>query len=170
MAINEHDIVGVSNFQVLLGHVELGPLSQRPELFKVAAVHNESVNVTDDRQTAVVTAGVNIRLDWSNWVNEVLGSSITNASYTFYRTQLDELGSATEPSEVLKKSKRIIVKANEDFFVEISSVLAVANESDRANFELEARVPETSTDESRICYESNITVFSIERPNAISKT
>ena len=56
----------ILHFQVLIGDVDLGPLSKRPELFKVAAVRNEVVNTTDDQQTAVVTVGVNIRLDWSS--------------------------------------------------------------------------------------------------------
>ena len=72
----------------------MGPLSERPELFKVAAVQNEVVNVTDDQQTAVVTVGVNIHLDWSSWVTEVFGAESTlNATYTYYRTQLNESGS-----------------------------------------------------------------------------
>ena len=67
-------MAGESNFQVLVGDVDLGPLSERPELFKVAAVQNEVVNVTesDGLQTAVVTVGVNIRLDWSSWITEGL--------------------------------------------------------------------------------------------------
>ena len=66
---------GNSNFRVLPGDVDLGPLSQQPELFEVAALQNEVVNVTDDQQTVVVTAGVNIRLDWSSWVTDILASS-----------------------------------------------------------------------------------------------
>ena len=61
--------------------MEIGPLSQRPELFKVAALQNVLVNVTDDQQTAVVTVGVNICLDWLSWVNDVLCGSAGNATY-----------------------------------------------------------------------------------------
>jgi hypothetical protein len=53
-------------------------------LFKVAAVENEVVNVTDDQQTAVVTVGVNIRLDWSSWVTELLAAeSALNATLIY---------------------------------------------------------------------------------------
>ena len=163
---------GDSNFQVLLGDVELGPLSQRPELFKVAALQNVLVNVTDDQQTAVITVGVNICLDWSNWVSEVLGDSAGNATYTYYRTQLNESGSAIGSFEVLRQSENITIRANGElniFFVEITSaVVAAENESDRAIYELEACVPQP--DGSERCYRSNITVYTIERPEPLRKT
>ena len=97
--------------------MDLGPLSERPELFKVAAVQNEVVNVTDDQQTAVVTVGVNIRLDWSSWVTEVLGTDSplnTTSRYTYYRTQLNESGSAAGPAEVLQPSERVSIRNNKE--------------------------------------------------------
>ena len=168
---------GNSNFQVLVGDVDLGPLSQQPELFKVAAVQNEVVNVTDDQQTAVVTVGVNIRLDWSSWVTEVLGADSvlnTTSRYTYYRTQLNESGSAAGPSEVLRPliSERVAIRSNEElnlFYVEITcAVLAPENESDSAIYELEACIPEPAG--SQQCYRSNITVYTIERPPPLCKT
>ena len=161
-----------SNFQVLVGDVDLGPLSQRPELFKVAAVQNEVVNVTDDQQTAVVTVGVNIRLDWSSWVTEVLGAeSALNATYTYYKIQLSESGSATGPAEVLQPSERLTIRSNEElnlFYVEITcAVVAPENESDSAIYELEACIPEPTG--SQRCYRSNITVYAIERPPPLRK-
>ena len=152
--------------------MELGPLSQRPELFKVAALQNVLVNVTDDQQTAVVTVGVNIRLDWSSWVSEVLGGSAGNATYTYHRTQLNESGSAVGSSKVLGLSERIAITADEVlniFFVEITSAVVTAeNESDRAIYELEACVPQP--DGSELCYRSIITVYAIERPEPLRKT
>ena len=161
---------GNSNFQVLLGDVELGPLSQRPGLFKVAAIRNETVNVTDDKQTAVVTAGVSVRLDWSSWVSEVLDAhSKLNATITYYRTPISELGSTTGLSEVLQPSERIVIRTDEElniFSVEITcAVLTPENESDSAIYELEACVPQRVW-----CYRSNITVYVIERPPLLCKT
>ena len=164
--------LGDSNFQVLLGDVDLGPLSQRPELFKVAAVQNELVNITDDQQTAVVTVGVNIRLDWSNWVTEVLGPySSLNATgqYTYHRTQLNESGVIIGPVEELQPSEppeRLVIMANlerREFYIEITcAVVAGQNESDRAVYKLEACLPQL--DEER-CWHSNITIYAIEIPN-----
>ena len=163
---------GESNFQVLLGDVELGPLSQRPELFKVAAIRNEVVNVTDDQQTAVVTIGVNIRLDWSIWVADMLADSTLNATYTYYRTQLNESDSIIGPTEMLRKSEHIAFEADEElnlFFVEISSTVAVPkNESDRTIYELEVCVPQADGFEH--CFRSNITVYAIEEPDPIGKS
>ena len=163
-------IPGDSNFQVLLGDVELGPLSQRPELFKVAAIQNEVVNITDDQQTAVVTFGVNIHLDWSSWVTEVLVDA--TGRYTYYRTQLNESGSVIGPAEVLQPSERITIRIDEElntFYVEITcAVVAPDNESDRAIYELEACAPNLGGSEQ--CYRSNITVYAIERPPLLCKT
>ena len=151
--------------------MDLGPLSQRPELFKVAAVQNEVVNVTDDQQTAVVTVGVNIRLDWSSWVTELLGAeSALNATFTYYRTQFNELGSVAGPAEVLtQSSERIAIETDEDlshFYIEISSIaVAPENESDRAVYELEVCVAQDDI----YCFTSNITVYAIERPDSISE-
>ena len=164
--------LGDSNFQVLLGDVDLGPLSQRPELFKVAAVQNELVNVTDDQQTAVVTVGVNIRLDWSNWVTEVLGpySSLNiTGQYTYYRTQLNESGVIIGPVEELQPSEppeRLMIMANlerHEFYVEITcAVVAGQNESDRAVYKLETCLPQLDEEQ---CWHSNITIYAIEIPN-----
>jgi hypothetical protein len=164
---------GDSNFQVLLGDVDLGPLSERPELFKVAAVENEVVNVTDDQQTAVVTVGVNIRLDWSSWVTELLAAeSAFNTTFTYYRTQLNESGIVIAPGEVLTQSERISIEADEElsqFYVEISSIIvSPENESDRAIYELEACVTQADRFDGN-CLISNITVYAIERPDAIGK-
>ena len=152
--------------------MELGSLGQRPELFKVAAIQNEIVKVTDDQQTAVVTVGVNIHLDWSSWVTEVLGAdSALNATYTYYRTQLSASGNVIEPAQVLQSSENISVEANEElntFFVEISFVIvAPENESDRAIFELEVCVPQANINRTEVCFRSNITVYAIERPDPI---
>ena len=167
------NIPGDSNFQVLLGDVDLGPLSQRPELFKVAAIQNELVNVTDHQQTVVVTVGVNIRLDWSSWVTDVFASSTFNATgqYTYYRTQLNESGSVTGPAEVLQLPERTAIRTDEElniFYVEITcAVVTQENESDRAIYELEACL--LGSDGRQQCYRSNITVFAIERPPLLCK-
>ena len=140
----------------------------------MAAVQNEVVNVTDDQQTAVVTVGVNIRLDWSSWVTEVLGAESalnTTSQYTYYRTQLNESGSAAGPAEVLQPSERVTIRSNEElnlFHVEITcAVVAPENESDSAIYELEACIPEPAG--SQQCYRSNITVYVIERPPPLCK-
>ena len=150
--------------------MELGPLSQQPELFKVAAVQNEVVNVTDDQQTAVVTVGVNIRLDWSSWVTEVLGdASALNATFLYYRIKLNESGSAAGPAEVLQPSERVAIRNNEElnvFYVEIICAV-VTPESDSAIYELEACVHEPAG--SQQCYRSNITVYAIETPPPLCK-
>ena len=118
----------------------------------------------------MVTVGVNIRLDWSSWVTEVLSAdSVLNATYTYYRTQLNESGSTIGISEVLQPTDRIAIGTNEEqniFYVEITcAVAAPENESDRAIYELEACLPQPQQ-----CYQSNITVFAIERPPPCSKT
>ena len=152
--------------------MELGPLSQRPELFKVAAIQNELVNVTDDQQTAVVTIGVNIRLDWSSWVTDVLNTDPAPYRYTYYTTQLNELGSVIRPVEVLQPLERITVKTNEEqniLYVEIASaVIAPENESDRAVYELQACA--LRPEGSQQCYRSNITVYTINMPQTLCKT
>ena len=152
--------------------MNLGPLSQQPDLFKVAAVQNEVVNVTDDQQTAVVTVGVDIRLDWSSWVTEVLGTDSTlntTSRYTYYRSQLSESGRVMGPTEVLRPSERVAIRSNEElnlFYVEITcAVVTPENESDSAIYELEACVPKPEQ-----CYRSNITIYAIERPPPLSET
>ena len=142
----------------------------------MAALQNELVNVTDDQQTAVVTVGINIRLDWSSWVTEVLASSALNytGQYTYYRTQLNELGSVIGSAEVLQPSEHTTIQfaTNEEqtiFFVEISSaIVARENKSDRAIYELELCIPQPIGDGSQQCYRSNITVYTIERPRALN--
>ena len=164
--------LGGSNFQVLTEDVDLGPLSQRPELFKVAAVQNEVVTVTDDQQTVVVTVGVDIRLDWSSWVTEVLDtyaeSALTTSQYTYYRTHVSESGSIIGPAEELRPSQlpfnHIVVRASMEsyeFYVELSRVVV----RDRAVYELEACL--TQPDSEKKCRDSNVTVYIIERPNTL---
>ena len=156
---------GNSNFQVLVGDVDLGPLSEHPELFKVAAVQNEVVNVTNDQQTAVVTVGVNIRLDWSSWVTEVLGTDSplnSTSRYTYARSQLSESGRVMGPTEVLQPSERVAIRSNEElnlFYVEIKCVV-LTPESDSAVYELQACVSE-----SEPCSRSEIIIYVIERPS-----
>jgi hypothetical protein len=155
----------------LLGDVDLGPLSERPELFKVAAVENEVVNVTDDQQTAVVTVGVNIRLDWSSWVTELLGDESAPSAtyqYMFYRTQLNEVGSVIGPAEELRSCQffycHIVVRASmesHEYYVEIIQAVV----TDRAVYELEACL--TQPDNKKKCRDSNVTVYVIERPNTL---
>ena len=164
-------MAGESNFQVLIGDVDLGPLSERPELFKVAAVQDEVVNVTDDQQTAVVTVGVNIRLDWSSWVTEVLGDkSALNATYTYYRTQLNEIGIVNGSTQVLQSSERITVRANEElniFYVEITCACTTLTPANRAIYELKVCIPQFQRSEQ--CYRSKITVYAIEKPPPLCK-
>ena len=139
----------------------------------MAAVQNEVVNVTDDQQTAVVTAGVNIRLDWSSWVSEVFSADSvlnTTSRYTYYRTQLIESGRVMGPAEVLQPSERVAIRSNEElnlFYVEITCAV-VTPESDSAIYELEACMSEPAG--SQQCYRSNITVYAIESPPPLRKT
>ena len=153
--------------------MDLGPLSERPELFKVAAIKNEVVNVTDGQQTVVVTVGVNIRLDWSGWVTEVLDtyyaeSALTTSQYTYYRTHVSESGSIIGPAEELRPSQlpfnHIVVRAsmeNDEFYVELPRIVV----GDRAVYELEACL--TQPDSEKKCRDSNVTVYIIERPNTL---
>ena len=155
---------GESNFQVIIGDVDLGPLSERPDLLKVAAVQNEVVNVTDDQQTAVVTVGVNIRLDWSSWVTEMLSTdSVLNTTnrYTYYRSQLSESGRVMGPTEVLRQSERVAIRSNEElnlFYVDITCAV-VTPESDSAIYELKACVPK--------CLISDISSFMLLKATTI---
>ena len=160
--------IGESNFQILLGDVQLGQL---PELWKVATLEDVHVFVSDEQQTAVVTNGVNIRLDWSRWVNETLTGSAANGTFTFRRTQLNETGGTIGNVSNLNVSnppERIVVGTNKDaneFFVEITCVVVSGqslNGSERAIYELEACVQNTEMREE--CFYSNITVYGIETP------
>ena len=138
----------------------------------MAALQNELVNVTDDQQTAVVTVGVNIHLDWSSWVFGTLDAdSAQNATYTFYKTQLSGYARyvqgpvlALQPSEHVQSDKELFI-----FYVEITcAVLTPDNESDSGIYELEACILEPNGNQQ--CYRSNITIFVIDRPEPLSKT
>lgn len=166
--------IGDSNFQVLIGEVELGQL---PELLEVAAINSVRVNVTSDQQTAVVADGVNIRLDWSRWISEVLGVSSGNATYTIHRTQLNESGDAIRHPEELgpsEFSERIAIHINQEineFYIEINCVVTVAGKEDpdRAVYELEACVPQSDDQSEQRCFSSNITVYAIEKRDRLGK-
>ena len=123
--------------------------------------------VSDERQTAIVTEGASIRLDWLRWVDEVLGDSALNATFTVTKTQLDESGDPIGEAEVLQPSgsvDRITVAVDPDtneYYVSISQVVAVegAEDPDRAIYGLEACLPQL--DGTIQCYSSNITIFAI---------
>ena len=129
-----------------------------------AAREGESVRafVSDNQQTAIVTQGAAIRLDWSRWVDEVLGGSVTNATYTVRRTQLDESGNPIGIAVEFEGTDRIVVnfdpEANE-YYVQINSVISVtgAEDPDRAIYELEVTTPG-----SDIRYTSSMTVFALD--------
>ena len=134
----------------------------------MAAVEDERVRVfvTDERQTAIVTNGAYILLDWFRWVTETLDDSAINATYTIRSTELDENGDPEEEAEEVESSDRIEVEFESDedeYYVKISRVIAREmddEDPDRAIYELEACVPQP--DGSEQCYESNITVFAIQ--------
>ena len=158
--------VDTSNFQVLIGDVELG--QDIPGLLDVAAGDGDRVRVfvTDEIQTATATEGAYILLDWFRWVTETLGDSAVNASYTLRRTQLSESGVPLGPAQVVNASDdRIEIEFESDeneFYVKISRVVARAGaeDPDRAIYDLEACVPQP--DGSERCYRSNITVYAID--------
>ena len=143
-----------------------------------AAGLGESVRafVTDDRQTAIVSTGANIRLDWYRWVNEVLGDSAVNATFTVRSTQLDESGNPIGSSQVLEPSEpgsriRVNVNSSEDvYYVSIDSVVAVdgAEDPDRAIYELEACLPQP--DGATKCYSSNMTVYAVAMVDELLRT
>ena len=88
-----------------MGEVEL---ETRSDLLNVAVTPPSSlavVFVTDDTQTAIVTEGVTVHLDWSRWMTEALGDSAGNANYTLRRTQLDEYRNPVGPPEVAELSE-----------------------------------------------------------------
>jgi hypothetical protein len=151
---------------VLIGDVELG--QDIPGLLDVAARAEERVRVfvTDERQTAIVTNGASILLDWFRWVSETLGDSAINATYTARRTELDENGDPEEEAEEVESSDRIEVEFEsdeEEYYIKISPVIAREmddEDPDRAIYDLEACVPQP--DGSEQCYRSNITVFAIQ--------
>ena len=155
-----------SNFQVLIGDVELG--QDRPELLDVAAMDGESVRVfvTNEIQTAIVTNGASILLDWFRWVTETLGDSAINATFTIQRIELDENGDPDEDPEEVESNDRIEVEFESDeneYYVKISRVIARETDDedpDRAIYDLEACVPQPDGGER--CYSSNVTVFAIQ--------
>ena len=142
----------------------------------MAAIKNEVVNVTDGQQTVVVTVGVNIRLDWSGWVTEVLDtyyaeSALTTSQYTYHRTHVSESGSIIGPAEELRPSQlpfnHIVVSCRAsmesyEFYVELSRAIV----TDRAVYELEACLI-IQPDNEKKCRDSNVTVYIIERPNTL---
>ena len=125
------------------------------------------VFVTNDIQTAVATEGAYILLDWLRWVTETLGDSAVNATFTLYRTQLNESGEPLGPAEVVNAStNRIEIEFEFDeneYYVKITDVVARETEEedpDRAIYELEACIPQP--DGSEQCYTSDITVYAID--------
>ena len=158
--------VDSSSFQVLIGDVELG--QNIPQLLDVAAGVGDEVRVfvTEDAQTAIVTDGADITLDWSRWVAEVLGNSASRANFTIRSTRLNESGYPVEGPEEVKSTDRIEVEFESDkneYFVEIEGVVARKTDKDdpdRNVYEVEACVPQTNG--SVQCFKSNITVFAID--------
>ena len=141
----------------------------------MAAFQNVDVFVSDDQQTVVVTDGINIRLDWSRWVNETLADSATNATFIFHETKLNASGDAIGVAKELittNLTERIVVKVNKEsseFYVEITCVVVSSqNSSDRAVYELSACLshPQGRNEE---CFESNITVYGIEAPEPLGR-
>lgn len=171
--ILSHDIfIALSNFVIQIGDIALGPI---PELLEIAAREREFVRafVTDDVQTAVVTDGANVRLDWSRWISETLdpiGDVARRANYTLHRTQLNEFGNPVGAPEVVGPSApgdRITVKFDpetDEYYVEISPTVARAGaeDPDRAIYELEACY--LQPDASQRCVSSSMTVYAINIP------
>ena len=124
------------------------------------------VFVTDEAQTAIVTNGAAILLDWFRWVTETLGDSAINATYTALKIELDENGEPDDEIEVIESSDRIEVEFEsdeEEYYIKISRVIAREmddEDPDRAIYALEACVPQS--DGSERCYRSNVTVFAIQ--------
>ena len=141
----------------------------------MAATHNVQVNVTSDKQTIVATEGVNVRLDWSNWVSEILANasnSTGNATYTVYRTQINEsgyaIGSVEEirPSVLQERIFTLIDEETNESYVEITCVaLASLNSSqvDRAIYELEICIAQNDGNVDE-CFNSSITLYAIADP------
>ena len=158
--------IDTSNFELLIGDVELG--QEVPGLLDVAARDGDRVRVfvTDDIQTAIVTNGAYILLDWSRWVTEVLGDSASSANFTIFSIELDENGDPDEDPEEVESNDRIEVEFESDeneYYVKISRVIARETDDedpDRAIYDLEACVPQPDGGER--CYSSNVTVFAIQ--------
>ena len=118
--------------------------------------------VTDDQQTAIVTGGATIRLDWSRWVDEVLGGSADNVTYTVRRTQLDESGNPIGEAVEFVGTDRIVVNFDpeaDEYYVQINGVISRsgAEDPDRAIYELEVSRAGSDTR-----YRSNMTVYAID--------
>ena len=67
---------------------------------------NEHVFVTNDQQTVIVATRVNVCLDWSRWVTEILGDLANNATYIFSRTRLSESESVLGTTQELVLSQQ----------------------------------------------------------------
>ena len=142
----------------------------------MAAVEDERVRVfvTDERQTAIVTNGAYILLDWFRWVTETLGDSAINATFTIRSTELDEDGEPEEEAEEVESSDRIEVEFESDedeYYVKISRVIAREmddEDPDRAIYELEACVPASGGDPQ--CFRSGITVYAIDTTPQLGKS
>ena len=141
----------------------------------MATFQNEHVFVTNDQQTVIVATGVNVRFGWSRWVTETLGDLANNATYIFSRTQLSESGTilgTTQELVLSQQPERVtvnITKEANEFYVEITCVLANQSSSDRAIFDLEACHLPLDGNEVRMCFKSNITVYAVERPEQLRK-
>jgi hypothetical protein len=161
-------IIASSTFEIIIGDVELG---QRPELLEKASQPRAEVRafVTEDQQTAVAAHGSRIRLDWSQWVEDELGSAAGSANYTIYRTQLNETGGVEGPPFVERPTPseylgRIVVKIDpetNEFYVEVRRVEVIpgAEDPDHKIYELEACYFED--DGSRDCERTSITLYAI---------
>lgn len=161
-------IAASSTFEIIIGDVELG---QRPELLEKAAQPESEVRafVTEDQQTAVAAHGSRIRLDWSQWVEDELGSAAGSANYTIYSTLLNETGGIDGPQQILQPTPpdlpiRIVVRIDpetNEFYVDIIlvNVIVAAEDADTAIYELEACYYED--DGSRDCERTSITLYAI---------
>ena len=132
------------------------------------------VFVTDEMQTVVATEEAYILLDWLRWVTERFGDSAENATFTLYRTQLNESGAPLGPEQVVNASTdRIEIEFEFDeneYYVKIEEVVARESEGevpDRAIYELEACVPGSGKDSQ--CFRSGITVYAIDTAPQLGK-
>ena len=133
--------------------------------------------VTEDQQTAVAVHNSRIHLDWSQWVEDELGSSAGSANYTIYSTLLNETGGIDGPRRVLLPTppdlaSRIVVRIDpetNEFYVDIVrvNVIVAAEDADHAVYELEACYFED--DGSRDCERASITLYAIgQTPSLIT--
>ena len=148
-----------------------------PGLLDVAAGEENRVRVfvTDEMQTVVATEEAYILLDWLRWVTERFGDSAENATFTLYRTQLNESGAPLGPEQVVNASTdRIEIEFEFDeneYYVKIEEVVARESEGevpDRAIYELEACVPASGGDPQ--CFRSGITVYAIDTAPQLGKS